>query len=349
MLLVVFGAGASYDSIPSAPPESGRPLFGDSRPPLANQLFDERGFFIQHLERFPACHPIVPYLRPSRPGGSVNVEQVLGTLDQEATRDPQRHRQLAAVRFYLQHALADCSNRWLGASNGITTYRTLLDQIRHRHPGERVCFVTFNYDVIFEHALRSEGLRLDTIEDYISDSSFTLVKIHGSVDWSRPIHTSLNASSNANFWQIANLVINNAERIDVADHFVRSTANEMAGQPQEAPMFPAIAIPLERKRDFECPKSHLDHLDAMLARTQKILFVGWRATDEPFLDLLRKWLTPAHVACVVAGGNNDTREIVSRLKAAGINVRSFHIDGGFSDFVLSRQLDAFLTGTQLTT
>src|SRR5579871_4331568 len=101
MLLVVFGAGASYDSIPSVPvPEvivsshEGRRLWSpqnENRPPLANQLFEDRPGFASALERFPQCHPIVPYLRDTKEP----VERVLETIRTEAADDTVRLQQLA--------------------------------------------------------------------------------------------------------------------------------------------------------------------------------------------------------------------------------------------------------------
>jgi hypothetical protein len=96
MLLVIFGAGASYDSDPARPPET---VKDDRRPPLADQLFDNREKFAEALTYFPECKPIVPLLR-----GTGEVEQRLEQLRDEAISAPpypERLRQLAAVRGYL--------------------------------------------------------------------------------------------------------------------------------------------------------------------------------------------------------------------------------------------------------
>jgi len=55
-------------------------------------------------------------------------------------------------------------------------------------------------------------------------------------------------------------------------------------------LFPAIAIPVENKRDFECPKDQLDTLRSYIPSVTKILTIGWRATEQPFLDILRSGL-----------------------------------------------------------
>ena len=58
MLLVVFGPGVSYDSVPHCP--SSGMYREEQRPPLADQLFDTREIFAQALATFPRCLPIVP-------------------------------------------------------------------------------------------------------------------------------------------------------------------------------------------------------------------------------------------------------------------------------------------------
>src|SRR5882672_2401897 len=124
-LTVIFGAGASYDSVPHLPPRASDD--GGVRLPLADSLFDQRPHFAKAMKMFPACLPIIPHLR-HRPNG-VTVEQALERLQAEATAHPERHSQLAAVRFYLHYAIWDCQRHWSQRSEGVTNYKTLLDQI----------------------------------------------------------------------------------------------------------------------------------------------------------------------------------------------------------------------------
>lgn len=88
MLLVIFGAGASYDSAPSHPPpyrgslSSAIPSGTETyRPPLANELFEERALFAETLKRYKQCLAIVPYLRHL---GKRQLEEVLEQLQAEA-------------------------------------------------------------------------------------------------------------------------------------------------------------------------------------------------------------------------------------------------------------------------
>jgi hypothetical protein len=89
--MVIFGAGASYDSLARYPPESGAAM--EWRPPLANQLFDER--FGRYIQQFRQMHAVVPDLENHT--GSVSVETVLERFQSEAATYPRRLNQLTAA------------------------------------------------------------------------------------------------------------------------------------------------------------------------------------------------------------------------------------------------------------
>ncbi len=63
MLLVIFGAGASYDSVPARSFSFSQYNSLPDRPPLVKQLFDDRPEFVEDLDQFPLCKRIVPHLR----------------------------------------------------------------------------------------------------------------------------------------------------------------------------------------------------------------------------------------------------------------------------------------------
>jgi hypothetical protein len=178
MLMVVIGAGASYDSVPSI---SGNSAYLD-RPPLADQLFHARPEFSKVMQRLPACLPIIPLVQ-NLPSGRT-VEHVLQHLQSEAQDYPKRLRQLAAIRYYLHIMLWGCELRWLDIAKGVTNYKTLLDQIeRWRKPDEQVCLVTFNYDRLIEDALPAVGVEIRELSDYVGSDTYKLIKLHGSINW----------------------------------------------------------------------------------------------------------------------------------------------------------------------
>jgi hypothetical protein len=118
MHMVIFGAGASYDSDPSRRPEG--LAASDGRPPLANNLFGEMSEHADAMRFYPELNPVIPYLR-RRDG--VSVEQKLERLQGEAAGDPGRLPQIAAVRFYLQTVITHFENRWRFTAGSRTTSR----------------------------------------------------------------------------------------------------------------------------------------------------------------------------------------------------------------------------------
>src|SRR5262249_52483270 len=116
--MVVFGAGASFDSIPSRPPIRGTARLLD-RPPLANELFDDRPEFVGVMNQFPECKPIIPYLRNLPQDRS--VEQVLEELQAEVEDFGDRLLQLTAIRLYLRNMIGKCERRWNQIASGLPT------------------------------------------------------------------------------------------------------------------------------------------------------------------------------------------------------------------------------------
>src|SRR5262249_8443470 len=125
MLMVIFGAGASYDSVPAYPPQQPH----EDRPPLANSLFDNRREFAILVEQFDRMTPIVPRLRDLTPGKT--LEREMEVLQLEGEEFVERRHQLAAVRFYLHMMLGGCETRWNRVAMGVTNYKSLLDKIRY--------------------------------------------------------------------------------------------------------------------------------------------------------------------------------------------------------------------------
>src|SRR5687768_15702053 len=127
LLLVIFGAGASYDSAPTHPPPGSRrarlnqhPNVEECRPPLADHLFDDRPDFRQALAEVPDCLPLIANLR-HRPDG-VTVEAALDEFLAEAHAYPSRHQQLLAIRYCLHVQLSRCIASWSNIHDGVTNY-----------------------------------------------------------------------------------------------------------------------------------------------------------------------------------------------------------------------------------
>ena len=330
MLMVVFGAGASYDSAPSLPVLAGYPH--QFRPPLSNELFQNRTAFASIASRYPQMLPIVPYLRAL---GEKSVEEILEELEIEGQNFVKRRAQLLAVRFYLHDLLSECTRQWLTDSGRITNYRTLLDQIaKHYQTEEPIPLVTFNYDMLLEDALGDHGFRNVSITDYIGTSSaFKLFKLHGSVNWWRVVRNS-GGSNN-----IPHEIIEHAANLEITDTF----SNNIEGQ--SGRFVPALAIPVRNKVNFECPTEHLEELQRLIPKVSKILFIGWRGTEQHFLRLLKQSASSLRYCMFVARDRDDAAEIAKRVME-GIG-KSYLVntplgEGGFTDLVVRRGAEPFL-------
>ncbi|MGA3061852.1 MAG: hypothetical protein ABSD90_01350 [Methylocystis sp.] len=340
MIMVIFGAGASFDAVPSRPPWAYPREMLDSRLPLATELFLDLELFTGWVANFPQCKPIIPYLRSIPPG--VTLEHVLENLQEEGKTDPERLRQIAAIRYYLQCVIWECENRWNSVAHGITNYVTLLDQLRRsRTTSDPVLLVTFNYDRMIESTLSSVDISIRELPDYIRHDSFKLFKLHGSVHWAREIENPVANINEMNNWNVANNLISIAPDINITDRF-RIVDHHPTGKVGDIPLFPAIAIPVETKINFECPSSHLDCLRAFLGKVTKVLTVGWAAQEQHFLKLLREHLTEEIHVKVVAGNIPDGEQALDRVRGAGIRLIAEPPAAGFTEYAVSREAELFL-------
>jgi hypothetical protein len=111
-------------------------------------------------------------------------------------------------------------------------------------------------------------------------------------------------------------------------------------------LFPAIAIPVEKKSTFECPQQMLDELMALLPQVTKILIIGWRASETHFLERLKANLRRGTDLYIVAGPDKQQGEDIQVRICRELvnNPPSFvAIDpGGFTDFIVSRRAEQFL-------
>ena len=340
MLMVVFGAGASYDSIPALPPKRGEQAAGAGfyRPPLSNELFADREPFSTVLANYPQCHPIVPFLRHLE---KTSVEEVLEELQDEARQYPSRIQQLAAVRYYLHHLLWVCDAAWSGHSLGITNYRTLLDEIElHRKRDEQVCVVTFNYDRLIEAALPAVGVDITDMNAYISHPHYKLIKLHGSVNWARRVSnpmTNLGRSA----MPIAQELIMLAPHLTITDEYRMVSQYPIATDGVNA-LFPAIAVPVQNKPDFECPAEHLKALRDFIPKVDTLLLIGWSATQIAFLEMLKQGLRHQARGLIVAESTEEAARVAYSIDAHGLKLNFYYTTGGFSNFIVSREYRNFV-------
>jgi hypothetical protein len=289
------------------------------------------------METYPACKPLVNLLR-----GEIQVEKRLAEFEEQAKTFPSRLKQLAAIRYYLHRMLWRCQDLWAHEHQGITNYLTFLDAIdRWRYENrEQVCFVTFNYDTMLEEAMKQLwGWQLLTLDAYTARPDYKLIKLHGSVDWGLEM---LSVSGRGEPHEVIDSAVkglaisDNYGKVRLDMHFDNGTFG-----------YPALAIPVEKKSEFVCPPEHLRALADVLPMVTKIITIGWRATEEHFVRMLKNPLTGLKMPVdlmVVSGSIPGATETNTHLGFAKRTGRKYPTLGdGFSGLIRGiDQLESFL-------
>ena len=341
MLMVIFGAGASYDSFPSTPAPAS-PSFTDyeDRPPLASQLFADWASFRNLARVYPKCLPLIADLEPrSDPG--VSVEEFLEEYQSQA--DAEARSQLWATRYYLRDVIRHCESEWSRRTRGVSNYSSLFNQARR---SGHVCFVTFNYDTLLEQSLKQFDIHFPSLGHYINNPNCTLVKLHGSTDWSYWIQ-----KRSTNMLQTEptpDELIRAAPQIDYKNSLLArtdETRRETAGEPYFK--VPAVAIREVSKSESVRRSLYMDAPRALLQQVTHIAAVGWRAAEKHFLALLGEHLKQPVVTTAVCANETESKETLGRIHEAGVRGRFEHVANTFTDFVRNHQVESFRRWTVL--
>lgn len=162
------------------------------------------------------------------------------------------------------------------------------------------------------------------------------------MNWARGIDTAIPGIAELNAWVAANEIINRASDLAISTRF-HVVKNYPMFALNGVALFPAIAIPVEIKQEYECPEEHLAVLREFIPKTTKLLMIGWRVTEGHFLKLLAKGLTQKLQVMAVAGALDWAKQSVANLKNAGIDVEAIESPYGFTGFIVNREGDAFLS------
>lgn len=347
MLLVIFGAGASYDALPSdVMDDLAIDDIENYRPPLATELFSSRPSFGAVLDKYPECATLVGELRRSISDGAL-VEEELERLLERAEEYPLLHRGLTALRFYLQETLWTCGTKWREVSHGITNYGKFflkLDEWRNRRD-EQVCVVNFNYDLLADDALVSTlGVDLSSVERFVADPRYKYLKLHGSSNWGRRVRAP-GGTYYAKADHARRILIENVPDLEVTEDFVLRDPDQPPSDsaPYPSILLPAIAIPVTTKSAFDCPGGQLQVLGHALRDTMKILIIGWRGSERHFLEHFSNLPGMAPKIQIVGASEDGTAETATNLAAVGLDEsRMDRLTGGFSGYLTDDALERFL-------
>lgn len=349
MILVLLGAGASYDSIGGTslvtPPDFASLAW---RPPLTDDLFGNRQQFAALLDQFPALRGKVVELRAKLQSGVIVLEAALAELEEAAKTDARSAEQMMALRFYIRSLCWECSSLWPQSAYGATNYHALVGTLdeRARATGERVLYVTFNYDTLLEQSMADEmKTAFDTTASYVANGRRTNVfKPHGSWNWAHRVSpVSVPVGQSQDQWLMENaLNLKVSEEIEIRRDWrtgVRGTA-----------WVPALALPVQNKSHFVWPADQQERLVAQLPEVNRILVIGWRAMERHFLALLHQYLQPEMTRVLIANKTLvEGQEAWDRLRIR-VGSRLMTIRGGadpvtdleFSSLFASPEYEAFL-------
>ena len=240
-----------------------------------------------------------------------------------------------AVRFYLAEMIRTVEAEWVKESHAVSNYRTLVDELDLVVPAEKISFVTFHYDTLLERAIASDTDRqFSSVAEYVSASEgWNVFKLHGSYDWLRRVELAGTRTAPHNRHDV---LIRHAADAKPMDEWTKD-AKSMATQTA----IPALAIPFVSKQDFACPPDQVEYLRQVLPTVDRVLAIGWRATDDPFLALLHEHAAAVQrVDCVTS-----TNPEIPLGRLAAVLPQTMRGDvhhGGFSKLIATRALRRLL-------
>ena len=346
-LCVILGAGASYDVGNSGSPVANFGL----RPPLARELFDfaNRDEFRAILAEYEGAVVLAQSLAPKASDSSFDLEQELKRIAEHPNHLMREHYK--HIPPYLRDLLLMCSYEYTSYPS---CYVQLVQAVLVEEPSD-VLFLVLNYDDLLEQALYlfTEGaISFESLDDYVrADRSVRVVKLHGSINWFRPI-----GPQNGQWKTLVKGMdvltkppdseIHVATKRGKSDQ-ARAYAIEIAGQRG----YPVLTAPLAGKgvAAAVCPDTHLETTRQFLSDCRRFLVIVSSGIDLDLLDLLKQSMgVSSPWVQFVSGSVPQGKEVSHRFASKGLFGAVMSVDGnaafggGFERYVSSGALLTFL-------
>jgi hypothetical protein len=309
MLMVIFGAGASYDSDARRP--ASRDELRHERLPLAAHLVDPAHRAVAN--QYPASMTVIDFVEEQLATESPDdLETILARFAARADNSLACRQQLVAFRFYLCELISERTASWLRATNGLTIYLSLLSQLSEwqERSKERIQLVTFNYDTLLEDAASRviPDWTFTGFGDYVSRPDWGLLKLHGSTNWSRVASDTVSGQAEPNARRA--LAAANAAHTGELPYL---WGNAIQADREGPDVFlPAIAVPMASKTTFECEALQVDAFQSTVGEIRRLLVCGWRAAEAHAVEILSQ-INPGFYLGIVSGGMLDITAVEGNL------------------------------------
>jgi hypothetical protein len=161
-------------------------MVGEYRPPQTNDLF-QPSYALHASDAAPVSASAIEGVRMLL--ATKSVEQALYELQANAEHSPLMAGKMWALRFYLHRVISASQTRWSHALAGTSNYDALFSLIE-RGGFKHIHLMTFNYDTLLDTALTSH-LNVDLQPDSNRHQHFSLIRVHGSLNWAYEVDTPL--------------------------------------------------------------------------------------------------------------------------------------------------------------
>lgn len=348
---IVLGAGASYDFIEDKNIATHQRInWIKYKPPLASELFDTSRFG-EIIGRYSEVSQLSSSVLSAVRSGK-DIEYYMQEL-----RDKGGHRipQLIELIFYLGELFQTISDTFNNSPGN--NYSGLIGEIRDN--GGKACIVTFNYDSLLESNLGNQLIPgKHKLLDYIQND-IQIIKMHGSCEWSY-VSGKYDKYDQDDIEFAGGLAKYLGEK-PYSVYGIENDSQNKKTKPEIIPQrnfkkdmkniydddiiiesYPALAIPVRTKHSHVCPDSHIEELKESLRSAEKILIIGWKASDENLLEIFEEVITHPIEFTIVAGKGSDTAEIIKGNIREKVKTARFKIvDQGFTGFMGSEACDDF--------
>jgi hypothetical protein len=309
------------------------------RPPLVSNLFGVTTYgFAEVLARYPLAK-----LAAADLGGidsSLAIEQVIRERYRDSSHDLDQ-RLYRGILPYLQELLHTVSARFTDFPQN---YEALVTNLL-RLPD--VVFISLNYDVILDRVLEAVDRPAGTgMSWYIQpDRRWSLIKLHGSVDWAR--RSGVNDSR---------LFIDPPQDLALDADVVRRPFKELyeirglssasGGFTHGELHYPVLSVPIGRADELACPDDHVSFLRQKLASANglHLLLIGYSGNDQEVIGLVREAGKSIASLTIVDRDESSASEVEARLvRDHGLAVGPVtHAQSGFNTWVQDGGLAKFI-------